>query len=169
MNILMKRIHHIFWFWLPVLGYMVAIFCVSALPNPQISGETPDYVLHGLEYFVLTLLLIRLLLSQPLPQCKGQDFNRWHVACLFGGMIAIVYGITDELHQYFVPNRHCSFHDVAADGFGAFLAYAAAMLEYWLLTKTSLHSRLLQHIRVLRGISYMTYWRPKTCFPDNSS
>ncbi|GAK57789.1 VanZ family protein [Candidatus Vecturithrix granuli] len=151
-------IHHIFWFWLPPLGYMITIFYVSSLPNPQISGEIPDYVLHALEYFLLTLLLIRLLLSQYLLKSKVEDFQRWHLVCLLGTFIAIAYGITDEFHQYFVPNRHCSLHDVAADTFGAFLAYMAAMLDYWLLTRTSGRSKVLKKFRILHSISYISYW-----------
>lgn len=157
----MKYFHHILWFWLPPLGYMAAIFYVSSLPNPQIGGETPDYVLHALEYFLLALLLIRLLLSQSEPQGQSQNFQRWHRACLLGGMIAIVYGLSDEFHQYFVPNRHCSLHDAAADAFGAFLAYTAAMAEYWLLTRTALHIRVFHSLRIFKRISYVTYWYPK--------
>lgn len=155
----MKQVHHIFCFWLPPLGYMAAIFGVSALPNPQIGGEMPDYVLHTLEYFLLALLLIRLLLSQSASQSQNRNFHRWHRACLVGGLIAIAYGVSDEFHQYFVPNRHCSLHDVAADTFGVFLAYTAAMLEYWLLTRTSLHTRISPSLEILRKISYLPYWK----------
>ena len=162
-----QRIHQIFWFWLPPLGYMAAIFYVSALPNPQIGGDTPDYVLHALEYFLLALLLIRLLLSQHLLKSKGEDFHRWQIVCLIGALIAVAYGVTDEFHQYFVPNRHSSLHDAAADAFGAFLAYTAAMLDYWLLTRTSLHARLLQSLKIFRGICYLTYWSPTTYPPGN--
>jgi VanZ family protein len=34
-------------------------------------------------------------------------------------LICILYGVTDEFHQSFVPNRTPSFSDVLADGFGA--------------------------------------------------
>jgi VanZ family protein len=43
-------------------------------------------------------------------------------------LICILYGVTDEFHQSFVPNRTPSFSDVLADGFGAAvvsLIYAA--------------------------------------------
>jgi VanZ family protein len=157
----MKHIHHIFWFWLPPLGYMAAIFGVSALPNPQIGGETPDYVLHALEYFLLALLLIRLLLAQAAQPRQSDDFQRWRAACLLGTLLAIAYGLTDEFHQYFVPNRHCSLHDVAADAFGALLAYTAALAEYWLLTRTALHRRIFQALSMFKSVSYLTYWHVK--------
>lgn len=43
-------------------------------------------------------------------------------------LICTLYGVTDEFHQSFVPNRTPSFLDVLADGFGAAvvsLIYAA--------------------------------------------
>jgi VanZ family protein len=155
------RIHHVFWFWLPPLGYMTAIFYVSSLPSPQIGGETPDYVLHALEYFLLALLLIRLFLSLPHPVLLNlaafvpffnkttATFRAWHAACLLGALISILYGASDELHQYFVPGRHCSLSDVIADAFGAFLAYGIALLDYWLITRTSFRKAVLKNIDLL--------------------
>ena len=129
---------HIFWFWLPPIGYMAAIFIVSSLPNPQIGGETPDYVLHALEYFLLALLLIRLFLARQfslLDKNGRGDFTRWQQACLLGAVISIIYGITDEIHQYFVPGRHCSLSDVGSDTVGAILAYGVASVDYLLLNR----------------------------------
>ena len=36
-------------------------------------------------------------------------------------LIACLYGISDELHQYFVPGRVASLWDVIADSIGGFL------------------------------------------------
>ena len=130
---MMKHVHHIFWFWLPPLGYMIAIFGVSSLSQPRIGGDTPDYVLHTLEYFVLALLLIRLLLARHFSAQIEIDFALWKKACIAGMLFAAAYGVTDEIHQYFVPGRHCSLHDVLADTFGAFLACGVALLDYVLL------------------------------------
>lgn len=128
----MKRV---IWFWLPPLAYMIAIFSVSSLPDPQIGVETPDYVLHALEYFLLTLLLIRLFLSRQPSRSTSRTVIQWHQACVVGLIIAIAYGITDEIHQYFIPGRHCSLSDVVADTGGALLAYSVAALDYWLLSR----------------------------------
>jgi len=35
--------------------------------------------------------------------------------------LSILYGISDEIHQYFVPFRYSSVMDVVADGLGASL------------------------------------------------
>ena len=35
--------------------------------------------------------------------------------------LGVLYGVSDEWHQSFVPNRRASAQDVAADGLGVFL------------------------------------------------
>jgi VanZ family protein len=148
---------HILWFWLPPAGYMIAIFWVSSLPNPQIGGETPDYVLHALEYFLLALLLIRLFLTIPSRQESTAAHLSWRHACLLGMLVAIVYGVSDEIHQYFIPGRHCSAHDVLSDTFGSVLAYGAAIMDKRLLSR---YTWWLEHIRCfprLHTLSYAAY------------
>lgn len=139
---------------------MAAIFVVSSLSNPQIGGETPDYVLHALEYFLLALLLIRLFLARQfslLDKNGRGDFTRWQQACLLGVMIAIVYGITDEIHQYFVPGRHCSLSDVGSDTIGAIFAYGVASLDYLLLNRYRSWGTFLKRFSI-NSISYTAYW-----------
>ena len=43
----------------------------------------------------------------------------WRVVFIITG-ISVLYGITDELHQYFVPGRDCSIFDLTADAIGGF-------------------------------------------------
>ena len=33
-------------------------------------------------------------------------------------ILGVIYAITDEVHQYFVPGRSCEFKDVCIDGSG---------------------------------------------------
>lgn len=42
-------------------------------------------------------------------------------AYVFAITFAILFGITDELHQFFVPGRDCSGLDVFFDGVGSCL------------------------------------------------
>lgn len=39
---------------------------------------------------------------------------------MFGWILASIYGITEEIHQSFVPMRDASVFDVFADGLGSF-------------------------------------------------
>jgi VanZ family protein len=139
---------------------MVAIFTVSSLSHPEIAGETPDYILHALEYFLLTLLLIRLLLSRQFPHFlkrSGRSFTNWQYACLLGVIIAVGYGISDEIHQYFVPGRHCSLYDVFSDTAGALLAYIVASFDYLLLTNCRSWITFLKRFETISSISYAMY------------
>jgi VanZ family protein len=50
------------------------------------------------------------------------------IALLLAALAGSVYGVIDEIHQYFVPNRDCSIRDWAADTLGAVLGAAGMML-----------------------------------------
>jgi VanZ family protein len=50
--------------------------------------------------------------------------------------IASVYGALDELHQYFVPGRHCDFWDWVADTLGAAAGSLFILLASRILEKT---------------------------------
>jgi VanZ family protein len=139
---------------------MAAIFIVSSLPNPQIGGETPDYALHTLEYFLLALLLIRLFLVRQasLDKNERRNFISWRQACLFGMIIAVSYGVSDEIHQYFVPGRYCSLYDVFSDTAGAILAYGVACLDYFFLNRyRPWITTSLKRFRTIRSVSYAAY------------
>ncbi len=136
---------------------MTAIFTVSSLPNPQIGGETPDYILHALEYFLLALLLIRLFLARQFLSDGKRDFTNWQQVCLLGVIIAVGYGVTDEIHQYFVPGRYCSLSDVFSDTVGAIFAYGVASLDYLLLNRYKPWGRFLKRFNMIRSISYAAY------------
>lgn len=101
--------------WLPVALYMAAIFFASSLSNPPVPPEVPDFSLHGAAYAGLTLATIRAL-------ARG----RWRgvtAGALAGAwIIAVLYGITDEWHQSFVPERHAELRDLRSDAIGAFAA-----------------------------------------------
>jgi VanZ family protein len=51
-------------------------------------------------------------------------------AILFTIIFCSLYGISDELHQSFVPNRDCEFWDWAADFAGIILA--SVLIKYYL-------------------------------------
>ena len=52
--------------------------------------------------------------------------------------ITVLYGLSDEIHQYFVPNRSSSVYDLLADTLGAFLAVGLRLLlikKFYLMRK----------------------------------
>lgn len=98
--------------WALALLYMGLIYYLSSLPNPpSVLVTAPDYVLHAAEYFVLYVLVF-LALHEGLHRYPRRG-SFW-VPALF----AILYGMLDEYHQKFVPNRDASIHDLLADMVG---------------------------------------------------
>lgn len=102
------------YYWLPIYVYAGLIFYFSSLPIPsfiiEIYPET--FVWHIIEYAILSILLFRALINS-----KNSSFRE--NAIYLSIIIAILYGITDEIHQYFVPGRVSSFFDIMANSLGS--------------------------------------------------
>jgi len=104
-----------FRYWLPVYAWGWLIFWLSSMSHVSILGLTgaADILVkksgHGLEFFVLTLLMWRAFRSY------GFSNKDSYAASAF---ISFFYAIFDEIHQLFVPLRHCSFWDFLIDVLG---------------------------------------------------
>ncbi len=106
-----RLLHHL-WIWGPVLVYVGVIFYFSSLSHVPWGGFAPDYINHAVEYFGLSLLLVRALndgLTQSVPPRR----------LLLTLLLCIAYAITDEVHQMFVPDRYADVRDVLSDAAGA--------------------------------------------------
>ena len=104
------------WYWGPVIAYALLIVFLSAqsTPSQYVPGflyGLSDKILHGLEYGVLALLLYRAF--------KHTVKTGWTVGLSI--LTAVLFGLTDEIHQWFVPNREADIFDLLADGLGATL------------------------------------------------
>ncbi|MFH1638037.1 MAG: VanZ family protein [Candidatus Woesearchaeota archaeon] len=97
----------------PVVFYMAFIFYMSSLAGTSMGGPALfniDKAYHIVEYFVLSLLLLRLMLHHNVKN-----------PYLYAILLASMYGITDEFHQLFVPGRHFNIYDILANVIGASL------------------------------------------------
>lgn len=50
-------------------------------------------------------------------------------------LIAVIYAIFDEIHQYFVPGRACQFRDVMIDSCGAIFGICVVLIFYTIAKK----------------------------------
>jgi len=106
------------WYWVPVALYAGAIFYLSAQSHPDeqlpafLLEDISDKVLHAVEYAVLGGLCYRALRWGASGQVASH-------ALLFAIGMASLYGMTDEVHQLFVPFRESSWQDWLADTIGA--------------------------------------------------
>lgn len=115
------RRHPFLYLWLPLLAWMGLIFFLSAqpdLPHPQ-AGWIDLLVSsggHALVFGVLALLWARVLGERP---------HAWFLALA----LTMLYALSDEFHQAFVPGRHPDPLDLLCDGLGA--ALALGLWAWW--------------------------------------
>ncbi len=109
-----SKIRNIILYWAPVIFYCGLIVYLSSLSNPSenlpsfFSGLS-DKLVHGIEYGILGILLYRAFQhTTQIRQSIGMA-----IIC------AATFGISDELHQWYVPHRHADIWDVVADASGA--------------------------------------------------
>lgn len=108
-------------------AYCAGIFYLSSLsdpPDPAISIPLRDKLVHAVLYGGLaatTSIGIRRSNETVRP------WVQWWVPIVF----AVLYGITDEAHQLFVPNRTWEFSDLLADVIGAAVAQAVLVGVLW--------------------------------------
>lgn len=117
--------------WLPALSMMLVIFYFSSLPDSAI----PDYGLadlllkKGAHLLGFALLAFADFFALPVGWKPGH--RRW-----LAFFLALLYAISDEIHQRFVPGRNGWWVDVVIDGLGA----GAAMLLHWRYSNSSSRS-----------------------------
>lgn len=104
----MKQLKILFLLWLPLIGYMVVIFLLSAQRPRKVIPLPSPYFLHIVEYFILALLMFRVI---------NGGFHK-KIAVKTTALVAcfsLLYAISDEFHQSFVPGRNADPWDVLAD------------------------------------------------------
>ena len=108
------RLKHFLFYWLPVIVYCLAIYIQSDLPSIEHipTFEFSDKVLHFCAYAVLGLLFYR---AYQTLRIKSDP----RMLILISIASASLYGISDEIHQYFVPFRDASIWDAVANTLGA--------------------------------------------------
>lgn len=104
-------------YWLPVAAYAGLIFYLSSQSHPEellpsLVRELSDQALHLIEYSVLGMLCYR-----AFRHAAGEWAARY--ALLLAVLTSSGYGLTDEVHQAFVPLREASGWDLFLDTIGA--------------------------------------------------
>jgi VanZ family protein len=102
---------------IPMLFVMGIIFFVSHQPGDRIDlPDIPDIdkLLHSLVYGVLAAAT---LYAQPSAFRRKMSLS----AGLFTVVFCMLYGLSDEFHQSFIPGRNASVWDLLADTLGALL------------------------------------------------
>lgn len=101
------------------LIWMAVIFAGSSVPGKRMPMPGRwDKVAHFTEYAVLGFLAARALREKGLAPPRALALAAF--ACL-------AWGVTDEIHQSFVPNRSVEAKDALADALGGLAGAALAV------------------------------------------
>ena len=109
--------------WLTTLAYAGVIFYLSSRTWSRVElFPHSDKVIHTIMYAGLGFLCVWALRATTL---RGRE-----AILPLAVAMAFIYGVTDEIHQLFVPGRSCDAADLVFDGvgaiFGAWLAVVVA-------------------------------------------
>jgi VanZ family protein len=110
----------------PAILYAALIFILSANPSiaPPPGFVFEDKIYHFIEYGIFSFLLFLAFYHSRKEFLKKNFFL---LSCIIG----ITYGLSDEIHQSFVPGRSCEFLDFVADCLGILLV----QIGIWLYLK----------------------------------
>ncbi|WP_110928341.1 VanZ family protein [Bacillus massiliglaciei] len=113
---------------LPIL-YMGAVWTMSSMPDDVImdlpSSAWDRFIkeaLHLVEFAILYILFAAALAANQKLTAKSS---------LYAAIIAGLYGITDEIHQSFVPYRSATLIDAVKDNIGVLAAYFHVRYHYF--------------------------------------
>jgi VanZ family protein len=111
--------------WLLVAMWAMGLeFYLSAIPGDELVGpdfEFADKLMHATAYAGIAGAL-RLAFGSPHARAAFTPLLR-SAATL---AIAVAYGVSDEIHQMYVPNRFATVSDLIADAVGALIGTAVA-------------------------------------------
>ena len=94
--------------WGPLLAALAGVFYLSSLSRVPGAEYFWDKLLHTAGYTVVSLLTLRAFASF---------------------LFMLLWSVSDEYHQSFVPGRDSSAGDVVADMIG--FTIACALLQWW--------------------------------------
>ena len=107
--------------WGPFLAALAVIFWLSSMSQVPGANYFWDKIEHALGYAALGILALRAFHGGFTPARLGPT--------LLAGLTVVLWGISDEFHQSFVPGRDASVLDLLADTVGFLLAVGAFSLQ----------------------------------------
>jgi VanZ family protein len=114
-----ERHSKICWLFVFIIGGI--IFYMSSL-TLTVGGKSGNNLLSIL-YHIFAFFFFAFFLLMALVRGKYRRF------ALFGILISVLYGISDEIHQLFVPGRYGSIADVGYDSVGIVFAFLIYMIS----------------------------------------
>lgn len=95
--------------WMISLALAVFIFYLSSKTFPPSTGGKAG--INAILYHLIIFFLLSFFLSISILKGKNKSF------ILLAISMAVLYALSDEIHQFLVPGRSCSLFDVFLDSF----------------------------------------------------
>jgi hypothetical protein len=146
---------------IPVLAWMGLIWSLSAMEGgvgiPSWYGSLLTNLAHAPIFGLLALWALLLL-----PREDGWPLLRpRHCAAILA--FVLLYGLVDEVHQSFTPDRNPSYYDVLTDVVGATcVLWIAAYVRLRAATERGLLGRLLLGVLLCVGAAALATFEPFT-------
>jgi len=152
--------------WLAVLLCMLAIYILSAQPAVTSNSTSKGIVEYGVETTIkltkaeitepekwqiindinsmgreymhgVVFLVFGLLMKNAVTQSGGKGIR----AIVISLVICIVYAISDEIHQIFVPGRALQLSDLAMDSIGSIIGITVMRFVEYILNFRRIYSK----------------------------
>ncbi|RLC46896.1 MAG: hypothetical protein DRH57_05150 [Candidatus Cloacimonadota bacterium] len=121
--------------------WMVVIFILSTSPfSSQRTSEITDKISVKINFRLIAHLIVYFILGFLASGAIRSNFN-WDKKVVFTVLICFLYGISDEVHQYFEPVRKCRLIDMITDGGGSLLGILTYYLGYLRLKKRAVNCK----------------------------
>jgi VanZ family protein len=112
----LSKLHKFFIYWFPIFIYCLLIFIQSSYPSIKNTPEWPyfDKIVHCAGYALLGALFLRAFKTSRIK-------DNVKLMVMLSVLLSCLYGISDEIHQHFVPYRDADVMDVLADTIGGIM------------------------------------------------
>lgn len=124
----MNRIYNFVFYWFPILIYCLLIFIQSSRPSPANLPDDIahiDKLLHFSAYAFLGALFARAFKTRSTK-------TNLKLLMMLSIILSGLYGISDEIHQAFVPFRDGDIMDALADILGSVCGVCGVSLYHYL-------------------------------------
>ncbi|TCS83213.1 VanZ family protein [Tepidibacillus fermentans] len=115
--------------WIPSIFVMIGIFYLSSRTGSELNQMFPFFKDlnwgHLVAYFILAMTFIYALIGK-FPLIKSM---------VVAVVLSVIYGLTDEWHQMYVPGRTPDIHDLVNDFIGAIVG--VIVFYFWVRKKES--------------------------------
>jgi len=152
------------WCWLPLLAYAMGIIYLSSLSTPKLElvvilnavnalipaegdifSMINDKMYHIIEYAILAVLTYRAF------RYSLKDRSQFSIG-LLTVMAVVLFGCSDELHQWFTPLRHTDGWDLMADALGGIIGVSLWQVALSIPVIRLLEERIPLKLQIAMGI-----------------